>query len=101
MPRVGSSSSMICGFEQGPTPQYHLLLVAAAQVADDMVGIRGFDVEALDHIVGTLLFLAWVNHAQLADGTQRSHVDIFFNRAAQHQAGILAVFRHVGQTAVD
>lgn len=77
------------------------MLVAAAQVAHRLFAVMGFNVEALDHVAGPRLLPFLADKPHPADGGKRGDIDVFTDGAAQHQAGFLAIFRHVGNTAVD
>ena len=57
MPRVGSSRIRTLRVGRQPARQDHLLLVAAAQVPDRLVGRRRGDLEQLDVPVGDLVLL--------------------------------------------
>ena len=47
MPRVGSSTISTFGLQRQPARQHHLLLVAAGEVGDDLLGARHADVQRL------------------------------------------------------
>ena len=85
-----------------PLPQNHLLLVAARQVLDDLVGAGRADVETLDHRLRVARFALPIGKAQgAAVAAQAGQADIVAQAHLQDQALLLAVLGNQGQAGAD
>ena len=93
MPRVGSSRMSSFGSVMQPAGEQHLLLVAAAEVADQLFRVRRPDVERLDVAVDQLVLLLARDGAQPAAGRLQGQDDVLADRQLGDQALGAAVLR--------
>ena len=83
------------GPQRQPARQHHLLLVAAGEVADDLVRRGHADVEELAVFLDQLVFLGIADEdAERADPVMRGDREIGADGERQEQRLLLAVLRH-------
>ena len=102
MPRVGSSTIRIFGLQRQPAGEHHLLLVAAGEVADQLIGAGHADVQGLLVLIDQRQLGALVDEGaqpqQPAEGGQRQ---VVAHRQGQEERLLLAVLGHQADAGPD
>ena len=91
MPRVGSSRIRQFRTHRQPAREQHLLLVAAGELADRLVGARAFDAEPLNEFLDHRALLRGVDDAGPGELRQQRQRQIFGDRHVGNDAFELAV----------